>query len=481
MSERKLLAQRIGLVGIVSILLELNNIILLPILTRSLPVEYYGIWVQIVVTIGLVPSLATIGLPYSLVRFLSSAKEKNEIQEIFYTIAFTIFFLDLIVSLLILYFSSQIAGLLFGNEVSIVRLLSFIVLIECLNSVFFNYFRAFGQIKKYSLFSLIRVVLNLSLSIYLLWLGYGIYGVVASLLITVSIEFLIMAFVIVSQIGIKIPLFRDLRIYLAFGIPTILGNISSWIVNSSDRYLIGIILGLAFVGYYSPGYTLGNMIYLLVSPFGFMLPAMLSKSYDEGNISEVKLVLSYSLKYFLAVAIPSAFGLTLLSQPILTIISTSDIASHGYLITPFTALSALLYGSYIIISQILVLEKETAILGAIWVLAAAMNFGLNLLLIPRLGIMGAAATTLIAYGLAFALTVHYSRKFFMFGIDLNFLYKSILASVLMSIPIMIIAPKDKLVILATISFCAALYFIILFALKGFKKEEVTFFREMLSI
>ena len=155
------------------------------------------------------------------------------------------------------------------------------------------------------------------------------------LLITDLLFFVIMFLRVISEIGLKLPRFIQIQEYLAFGLPTVQGNLSAWIVDSSDRYVIALFLGTAYVGYYAPGGTLGGTVTLFVAPLIFMLPAVLSKYYDENNLEKVKLVLKYTLKYFLALAIPSIVGLSLLSKPILTILSTPDIAEQSYLITPF--------------------------------------------------------------------------------------------------------------------------------------------------
>jgi O-antigen/teichoic acid export membrane protein len=387
MNEYKLFTQRIGLIGITNLLLSLSGIILLPILTKNIPIEDYGIWVQISVTVGLIPAVVMLGLPYTMVRFLAAAKKREEIQEGFYSIAFIVLFTSAIASLLLFLFSTPIAASLFDNNLTIARILSLIVFIECLNGLLLNFFRTFQQVKRYSMFLFIKTCINVILVAYFILSGYGVFGAVIGLLISGLVVFLIMASLIVSEIGIKIPKFAHIHEYLAFGIPTVPGNLSSWVVNSSDRYIIGIFLGTAFVGYYSPGYALGNMINMFVAPLGFMLPAVLSKYYDENNMNEVKTVLKYSLKYFLLLAIPSTFGISLLSKPLLTILSTTEIASQGYLITPFVALSALLLGAYAVIAQIIVLEKKTKITGAIWVMAAILNLGLNLIFVPYIGIL----------------------------------------------------------------------------------------------
>ena len=481
MNEHKLFTQRIGLIGITNLLLGLSGIILLPILTKNIPIEEYGIWVQISVTIGLIPSLVILGLPYTMVRFLAAAKKKEEIQEGFYSIAFIILFTSAIASFILFLFSKPIAAALFDNNLTIARILPLIVFIACLNSVLFNFFRTFQQIKRYSIFLFIQTYLNVALVAYFVLSGYGILGAVMGLLISTFFVFLIMASLIISEIGIKIPKFTHIREYLAFGLPTVPGNLSSWVVNSSDRYVIGIFLSTAFVGYYSPGYALGSMINMFMAPLGFMLPAVLSKYYDENNMNEVKTVLRYSLKYFLALAIPSAFGLSLLSKPILTILSTPEIASQGYLITPFVAVSVVLLGASVVINHILVLEKKTKITGTIYIIIAILNLGLNLIFIPYIGILGAAITTLLAFTLALILTTYYSFKYFIFDVDLRFISKSIFASIIMSLVIIKCSPVGALNVLGVIGVCAVVYAAILLLLKGIEKEEIAFFKELFTV
>jgi O-antigen/teichoic acid export membrane protein len=481
MPEHKLFTQRVGLIGITNLLVGLSGIILLPILTKTLPIEDYGIWVQISVTIGLIPAVVMLGLPYTMVRFLAAAKKREEIQEGFYSIAFIVLFTSAIASLLLFLFSKPIATSLFDNNLTIARILPLIVFIACLNGLLLGFFRTFQQIKRYSMFLFIQTYLNVALVAYFVLSGYGIFGAVIGLLISSFFVFLIMVSLIISEIGIKIPKFTHIREYLAFGLPTVPGNLSSWVVNSSDRYVIGIFLGTAFVGYYSPGYTLGNIIGMFMAPLSFMLPAVLSKYYDENNMNEVKTVLKYSLKYFLMLAIPAAFGVSLLSKPLLMILSTPEIASQGYLITPFVAASALLFGVYTVIFQVIVLEKKTKIVGTIWIIAAILNLGLNIVVVPYIGILGAAITTLLAFTLAFILTSFYSFKYFEFDVDFGFILKSVFASIVMSLVIIKWNPIGLLNVLVEIGVCAVVYALILLLLKGVEKEEIKFFKELFKV
>ena len=238
-------------------------------------------------------------------------------------------------------------------------LLSVIIFFTCINWLFINFFRTFQQMKRYCVFLLIQTYLGFFIVSYLVLTGFGVFIAVSGLLIANIVIFFIMSSFIISDIGFKLP--KNLREYLSFGLPTIPSNLSYWIVDSSDRYVIGILLGTAFVGYYAPGYLLGSVIILFYAPFSFLLPSVLPNYYDNQDYEKVRIFLKYSLKYFLLIAIPTVFGLSILSKPILIIISTSAIALNGYLVTPFVALSALLFGIYGIASEIIVLKKKTKI------------------------------------------------------------------------------------------------------------------------
>lgn len=479
MSEYILFARRIALVGLTNILVALSGILLIPILTKTLSIEEYGIWVQIIVTVGLVPSIVMLGLPYTMVRFLAGAKKLEEIQEGFYLIAFIILITSTVASSLLFLFSNSIAAILLDKNVTIVKLLSIIILIECFNSLLVNFFRTFQQIRRYSIFVIIKTYSQLIVVGYFVLSGYGIVGAVYGILITDFIAFLSMATLIISEIGFKIPDFANVREYLSFGLPTIPGSLSSWVITSSDRYVIGIILGTSFVGYYSPGYALGSVMNMFMAPLGLLLPAILSRYYDDKNLGAVKLILKYSLKYFLLLAIPSAFGLSLLSKPILEILSTPEIALEGYLITPFVALSTVFFGAIAVINHILVLEKRTAITGSIYILAALLNLILNLILIPYVGILGAAIATLMAYLLLFVIGTYYSFKYLKFDIDFYFILKSFLAAIVMSFVILSWNPEGLADVLITVGVCAVVYAVVLLLFKGMTREELIFFKNLL--
>jgi O-antigen/teichoic acid export membrane protein len=190
--------------------------------------------------------------------------------------------------------------------------------------------------------------------------------------------------------------------------------------------------------------------------------------------------MKYSLKYYLAIAIPSFFAVSILSKQLLLVLSTQEIAINGYLVTPFVAAAMLLTGAYEVFLQVIALKLKTALAGSIWVISAAVNFGLNLILIPYLGIIGAALTTLLAFACAFVFTTAYSLKNFAFDVSGTFILKSICASLAMSALLFAWSPVGLLNILLSIGISAVIYLSILLVLRGLTVSEIKFFCTVLK-
>ena len=465
-------------VGGARIIVALSGIILLPLITKHLGAYDYGIWAQFSVTIGLLWTLSNLGLPLAMSRFLAAIEDKEQIREQFYSVLVLVFIISAVISSLLVVFPGPFARAFFGGATQAITIIGGIVLLSSLYQVCLTFFRAFRHMKIYSIFLVADTYVQLGIIVYLVSSGHGIIAMLLAVLVTRAVTLSILFLLIKARIGIKSPRFSRIKEYLRFGVPAVPGGISSWVVGSSDRYVIAYFMGASAVGVYSAAYALGSLIIMAAGIFTFVLPPTLAKLFDEGRLDEVKTHLRYSLKYLLALAIPFVFGAGILSIPVLRMFSTAEIASQGYFVMPLVALSTLAYVAYTPLVQPLLLVKKTKILGVIWVVSALTNLGLNILLVPRLGILGAAVPTLIAYGLALGLTGYYSHREFSFAIDWRFIAKSLLASTIMSVVIWRMAPQGTSDTIVTAVAGAGIYGAALLLLKGLNREELGFFRSL---
>lgn len=471
--------QRIGLVGITNILISLSSLIFIPVITKSFTTAEYGMWAQVNTTIALVPNIANLGLPFTMVRFLSAEHDKARIRESFYPMMSVTLISTLIICGLFILFGGPIADALFNGSMQVLYITTAISFFACLNLMLISYFRTFQQMKRYSLFLVLQSYIGVFVSIYLTYAGYNIETVVLGLLTGYVSVFIMMAFIIVRYLGFGPVKWSNLKEQLDFAIPTIPSNVSSWVVDSSDKYVIGIIAGSVAVGCYSPGYALGSILLMFLSPFAVLLPAVLPEHYEKGEMDQVDTYLGYSMKYYLLLTVPAAVGMSVLSKPLLYIITTPEIALGGYMVTPFVCLGAIFMGMYGITNNILILEKNTMILGKLWIVVAISNIVLNLLLVPYLNILGAAIATLICYILAFAVTAIASKKTMRLPFNIKELLKIVIAASIMGIAVYIMHPIGIINVLISIVAGVIIYFAIIFILKAVTMKEIAIFKDLI--
>lgn len=483
MATYKKFVKDVSLIGITRLILILRGLILIPIIAKTLGASGYGIWAQVVVTIRFLAPLATLTLDFTFVRFFAGQKKKEAIQEGFYSILMTIFCWSSLLASVIFLLATPISTVLFkdAEATGIVRLTAILVPFTSLNTLFLFYFRTFRQMRAYAALMIAEIFGEIALISCLILFGFGVYGAVLSLLIVRILMNLIMLGMIVSQIGIKFPQFSKIRSFLRFGLPLIPSNLSHWMTDSSDRYVIALFIGMGSVGIYSVAYQIGSLILMFVIPLNFVLVPVLSKSYDEGKTEEVKNLLAYSLKYLLILIIPAAFGVSILGKSLLQNMTQSEFVSSGWPVIPFVALSMVLFCIYEIIWQVANMVKETKIIGIIWGMAGLINLGLNIIFVPLIGILGAAISTLICFAMVTGVTAFYSAKWLRFHIDWQLIPKSVTASIIMCFIIWCINPVKVLTIILCIGIGVGVYFTVLILLKGFTIKEIKFLRRIFRI
>jgi len=472
----------VGIIGFTQILTSLGAFLLLPIITKTLGPYDYGTWSQISITISLLSPLALMGLSMGAVRFLSSETDKEKIREGFFSITIFVMFMGFIVSMLVFLLSDLLATTIFKdpNTAYLIKAGSFLILLTAMDQITIFYFRIFRYIKIFSYLTLFQVFGKLVLIFIFLKMGLGLLGVISAVLIIQILLFIIAMSIVISQIGFAIPRFSHISEYLKYSAPLTPNSLIRWITDSSDRYMVGYFLGLSSVGIYSASYAIGMLINLFVTPIQMILFPELSKLFDIGDIDKVQTYLSYSMKYFLFIAIPAVFGLSALSKPILNILTTSEFAS-GSIVIPIIAFSGLLAGVFQIAINITHLVKKTKFNFYIHVVAALLNIVFNFILIPSIGILGAAIATLISYIVMVIACMHISFKHISFDMSYIFIGKCVVASSIMSGLILLLAPNNVMELLISVGLGAVIYPIILLSLKGFSKNELNMIKDLYTV
>lgn len=467
------------IIAVSNLLITLKGLISLPFLSKSLDVASYGMWSQITITSSLLVPIITLGLPIGLVRFLASENKQEKVRGTVYSVVLLTLLVSFGVCLFLNIFQNQVSTFL-GISTFLVRYLSLFIIVDSLSLVLVNVFRALGKITYYASFLVFETFVEVGVIAIVLLRNASLEQVVFAVFLTRVIFFLLKIIVIIKQIGFLIPHFSGIKEIVNYSIYTVSGNISSWIIKSSDRYFINLFLGITFVGFYSPAYQFSMILMLIITPLTFVLPVFLSRFFDTGNIKDIQKFLSYSTKYYLMISIPIAVALSIIAKELLALLSTQEISNNSYFIIPVVMGAMIFLGLKSIYSQIFLVAKKTKINAFVWITGAIMNLFLNFLLIPAFGLMGAALSTIISYFITLVVAIALSRRYIQFSLPFWTLIKTVAFSSLLGYLLFLYQPKSFLQIFFSILLLAFLYIALLFISKSVGKKEFDYFKRLFS-
>jgi O-antigen/teichoic acid export membrane protein len=201
---------------------------------------------------------------------------------------------------------------------------------------------------------------------------------------------------------------------LAYGLPLTVTFALNFIVHSSDRILLGWLLGYEAAGTYAAGYDLTQMsLTLLMMVVNLAAYPQIVRSLETEGQEAAQKRLRESGLLLLAVALPAAAGLAICAPNIAGVALGPAFRETGADLLPWIALATLIAGvkSYYFD---LGFQLGRYTVGQVWVVlaAASINLALNLWLIPVLGLMGSVYATVVAYGVGLCLSWLMGRRVF---------------------------------------------------------------------
>ncbi|SHK80259.1 oligosaccharide flippase family protein [Rhodothermus profundi] len=203
---------------------------------------------------------------------------------------------------------------------------------------------------------------------------------------------------------------RRLRLLLRYGLPVAGSLAFNLIIVASDRFLIAWLLDEAHAGIYAAGYDLAyqpvillmHIVYLAVYP-------LIVKAWEQEGKPVAYTYLSRNAQLLLIIAVPATVGLVLLRDAIASLVLGEAFQAASAIIA-WVAVGTLLDGMRVYHADLAFhLGQRTMgqLRSVLW--GALVNIGLNLLWIPRVGIIGAAWATVVSCGIALLLSIWWGR------------------------------------------------------------------------
>lgn len=426
--------------GIAMLAERVTAFLVLPLLTKTLPQELYGVWTQIIISIGLFTGILLVGFQISAVRFLAGEIGKRDLASLFHKMLGLVLFNALLANIITVLFAPALSTIIFGSPAftAFVRLLGLFWLAEALFELMVAFLRARGEMRTVSRYYYLKNVLRIGI------LAAGVLVFRLELLTTVEMiifsELLLVMFIYGKEIVVKfgfatpdLSLNVQWKEILRFSIPLVPYGVLMWGNSFLDRYFILHFLDIAQLSIYAVAYSLAAIVSIIYSVVSFTLFPHMAKLWNEGDKDEATKVLRKGFEYYLTIATPSVAVLTVLHEPILEVFSTSAYVSSWQVVF-WLAIGIGVFGIYQLASITILLTNRTRLNLGISAVAVLGNAILNWFLIPLTGILGPAIATAASNGVLLLLTILAGRRF----IPISFPWGASFIMTMATIPMLIV-------------------------------------------
>jgi O-antigen/teichoic acid export membrane protein len=417
-SKIRELSKNITVYGLGDVAVSIVSFFLLPVYVLYFNAADYGV-INVLISMEVIAKIVfRFGLDGSFMRFYYDAGDERGRQRLASTIFFFLFALDGAVLLALLLAAPALSDSLLGSRgyVNALRLMLLNTFAIGFTFIPFHVLRMERRTKTFSLLTLARSVLTIIVRLLLvIRFDMGVSGLyLADLLVT----FVIMAVLFPWFAPLVRPVFsaETLRESLQFGLPRVPHAAAQQITAVGDKFILTLFVHLDAIGVYGMAVGFGLAQKLFLSAFESAWAPFYYATIRERDAPRVfSLVSTYGVAVLaLLTAGVSAIGRDALKA--LThgrILPPSDPRWHDVsIVVAFTSLGVFFQGIYLLTSIGLNITKRTQYYPAATITAAVVNVGLNFLLIPRLGIIGAAWANGVAYAVQAMLGFVLSQRFY---------------------------------------------------------------------
>lgn len=469
--ELKKLSKHYTIYALGGIIGKAIGFIMIPVYTRFISPAEYGIVGILNLVVWVVSLIVGMNVVSGVTRFYYLYKSDKERNSVVSTSIFFIILVSLPIVLSLIYFSDALSQMFFKNiHYSLYFKITFAALFfEMLLPIPFACLRIKNKSFVFLQFSLLSLFIGLSLNIMLIvFLKLGILGIFYSQLITAFIMSPILLYITFKEFGFVI-LLGPVKKILSYSLPLIPAGLAMIVLNLGDRYILKEFVSLEQVGFYTLGYKIVMMLGFLVGvPFRYVWGPYRFSIAEDKNAPEIY---SRVFTYFTLFIGFVGMGMAIFAKDIIRIIAAPSYFGASRVI-PVLTLGYIFYQLYYLVNIGIFLKRKTKWVPYIVSAAAGLNVVINLLLIPKAGIMAAAYTTLASFAFLAIAGYCVSQRFYKISYEFIRVLKIIFVSVGLYFVSKTMQFENLLVDIFVKSIIIFLFPFILYLLGFYTKEEV---------
>lgn len=376
------------------------------IIARYYGPEIYGSFSLAIMVIVIFLGVAPMGLLEGNLRFISFYRGKNERNKISYLFNFSLkaLFISGVIFALILYFSSGLIAFRLLHDSRLffyLKVLSFILPFYILAYLFFTIIQAHEHIRVHSFISdFLNNFFKVSILLILILAGFNSNSIIFSYALSVLLVFFISLFYCKNKMpeifgkyllkkDLKLKIIRDL---IQYSFPLVFLGLIGGIFIYTDSFIIGYFNNSKDVGLYNAAYPLAELLIFFPTLFFRLFFPLATKEFSKRNIDLIRQLSKQVEKWILIIILPVFLLMIIYPGAILNLLFGSEflgatnalrILAVGFF---FYSLSMIFYNLLSIVGKSKLILIDIASFSFI-------NLFLNIIMVPKYGINGAAFTT----------------------------------------------------------------------------------------
>jgi O-antigen/teichoic acid export membrane protein len=381
---------------------SLLGYVFLLLVTRTSGAEVWGIFVLCLAVLNITSILSRFGVDTALLRFVAQLKGKMEEIKGIYLQGFSLVLaLSIVFSILLYFFSNILAETVFQkpNLTPFLKVISFALIPFTIIHINAQAYRGLKRIKEFSFFQHTSKFLFAVIIFVLLFYFTDIDVIIMPIYSFLAAVFIVMIF---SGVGI-FKTFKGVQTIIIFTKKEILSTSYPMMLSSSilllmawaDTIMIGIFKTEVDVGFYNVALKLAMLASIILGSVNSILAPKISETFNNNKIDEFKVLIKQSTSIIFFISLPILIVLFLFPEFLLSLFGQEFVIAK-------TTLLILLIGQAVnamsgSVGLILQMTGKEKVYQNILLIALVFNIMLNLFLIPKFGIEGAAIASAFSF------------------------------------------------------------------------------------
>ncbi len=373
---------------------NLIPLLTLPIFTRVLTKEDYGVYALAQVYAVFMTGLINFGLFVGYERNFFEYKDEKRTAELLYSTLVFVLVSYVLCVLLTYIFKSTLAGWIIGSaDYSYLLFWTFCSTgLISIKVYYLTYFKNTENAKSLVWYTIDESILGVLLSlVFVVYLRLGVIGLVFGQMIAGFVVFAALALRFVKRFPFAFNLFI-LRDSLKLSYPLMPTLFLKVLGSQFDKYMIGLLGSIGGVGIYSIGQSVSYGVFKYMTAIqNVYSPQVYKRMFDLGDAGG-RAVGQY-LTPFAYLSILFGLLISIFSEEIIFILTPESY--HGA--TDIVIILCMLYGSYFFGKHPqLIFAKKTSLSSILTIVSFVLNVAINIPFIMKWGAIGAAWGTLLA-------------------------------------------------------------------------------------